>query len=693
MIEYSARRAGSESGSTSTNRRAGSESGSTFSTPRLAATALLAIVLFGLTWLAFEGRDRHREPVPTVASHVSTGDGNNESRRRAIGEASRRPMRVPPLMASRLGDHRRKSDDAINDDDVSRVGFLEEPVDRRDTKRAVLENVVEERDDIETESSDVEPSETDEAPPEMLPRGRSDDSDDPGDSEPEKDTANKDGESPRDALEELEDLPEQLTRPAVKIRSSAAETLDPQRAGQNLPPLLLSDVVISVTERYPSFLAAQEEYEIQAGKELAAWGAFDTKIKAESINEPLGFYKTYRHLAKLEQNTWRGGTIYSQYRLGAGDFPDWYGERKTDKGGEFKLGFLQPFLRDQAIDERRTEILLAQLRVNQVEPFVQAQLLDFVQSASAAYWSWVAAGQAYMLNRELLLITDERNKAMKLRVEKEDLPRLQLLQNERLIASRRAKLIEAERKLQQSSIKLSVYLIDSNGQPTPPSPAYLPKAFPQPLAPDGNRFEEDVALAMSNRPEPRELNIIRQQAEVERAYGTNQLLPNLSGGMDISKDVGEPSSSKRDKTPFEMSAGLYFDIPLQRRKAWGKIRSSEAKIHQVALKQQSVGNKIRSEVQDAVSAMVASYERFIQARISAELAEKVVDLEREIFAAGGGDILTVALQETAALDAELAVIDALADYFKAVAEYRAALGLNPLEGASPAVPIEMTRTE
>jgi outer membrane protein TolC len=481
-----------------------------------------------------------------------------------------------------------------------------------------------------------------------------------------------------DELEALERLPQQLTRPAVKFRSTPAEILDPVRAKRRVTPLHLPDVIQSVVDRYPSFLAAQEEFEIQAGKELSAQGEFDLKLKSQTANDPLGFYRNYRQLVKFEQNTWHGGTVYSQYRLGRGEFPAWYGDRQTDKGGEFKVGFIQPLLRDRHIDDRRAELFLAQLRLDQVEPFVQAQLLDFVQSASTAYWAWVAAGQAYMLNRELLLVTGERNQAIKNRVDEEDLPKLQLLQNERLIASRRAKLIEAERKLQQAAIKLSVYLIDSSGQPTPPSPAYLPAAFPQPRRPSGEAFEEDVLLALENRPEPRELSYIRRQAEVERTLGQNQLLPSLNAGIDASKDVGEQASSKGDKTPFELSAGLYFDIPLQRRKAWGKIRSSEAKIQQVALKQRSVANQIRAEVQDALSAMIAAHERFVQARISAELAEKVVALEREVFTAGGGDILAVSIQETAALDAELSVIDALFDFYAAVAKYRAALGLNPL---------------
>lgn len=446
-----------------------------------------------------------------------------------------------------------------------------------------------------------------------------------------------------------------------------------------LPPLQLNQVTESIYTSFPALQAASLEMEVATGKQVAAWGEFDLKVKADSISQPLGYYKNYRNSLKLEQGLWAGGAAYGQYRVGNGNFPTWYGERETNEGGEFKIGIAQPLLKDRNIDQRRADILQASLRQQQVEPAVRGQLLAFVNAGADAYWSWVAAGQAYETNRDLLRITIERNKIYEARVKLEDLPEIELIQNERLIASREAKLIESQRKLQQSAIKLSLFLRDDKGDPLLPPPGQLPRGFPPPVKPNLERLESDIAAAYVARPELQELNLMRSQAEVDLASGQNLTLPSLNAALEASKDVGQPTSSKGDKTPFEMEAGLYFEVPVQRRKGQGKIQEAQGKIGQLTAKRRLVENKIMLEVQDAMSALTASYDRWLRAQEGVKLAKQLEAAERARFARQDNDLLRVALQETAALEAKLLEIEAIADYFKAAAAYRAALATDPFE--------------
>lgn len=446
-----------------------------------------------------------------------------------------------------------------------------------------------------------------------------------------------------------------------------------------LPPLQLSQVTESIYTSFPALQAASLEMEVAAGKHVAAWGEFDLKVKADSISQPLGYYKNYRNSLKLEQGLWAGGAAYGQYRVGNGSFPTWYGERETNEGGEFKIGIAQPLLKDRNIDQRRADILQASLRQQQVEPAVRGQLLAFVNAGADAYWSWVAAGQAYETNRDLLRITIERNKIYEARVKLEDLPEIELVQNERLIASREAKLIESQRKLQQSAIKLSLFLRDEKGDPFLPPPGQLPKGFPPPVKPNLDRLESDIAAAYVARPELQELALMRSQAEIDLATGQNLTLPSLNAALEASKDVGQPTSSKGDKTPFEMEAGLYFEVPVQRRKGQGKIQEAQGKIGQLTAKRRLVENKIMLEVQDAMSALTASYDRWLRAQEGVMFAKQLEAAERARFARQDNDLLRVALQETAALEAKLLEIEAIADYFKAAAAYRAALATDPFE--------------
>jgi outer membrane protein TolC len=492
---------------------------------------------------------------------------------------------------------------------------------------------------------------------------------------------------PNTAAQELPP-PEQIptTKPGESVRQrldalapqlSQGQALSGQAPAGKIPslqsPLNLEQVKASVVEKFPLIQSVIQEAQVAAGKQQSARGAFDVKLLAESLNMPQGYYKNYRHLVKAEQPTWLGGAMYGQYRIGDGDFQPWYGERETNEGGEFKVGLAAPLLRNRAIDERRAEIARADLQAAVVTPQVERQILESVQISAYVYWSWVAAGQAYVVTQELLDVAADRDRAIRRQVELGNLPQTEQQQNERLIASRQAKLIEANRKLQSSAIKLSLFLRDDAGDPVLPTPRELPTRFPQPTDPRSLDLESDISRALDQRPELRELTVVRQIVSVDLQQSENELLPNLTAVVEASKDVGGPASSKRDKTPFELEAGLLFDVPIQRNKAYGKIQSAQGKLSQLSLKQQYTVNKIVSEVQDAHSALIAAYERIGRTQQSVELARKLVKAEYRSFELGNSDVLRIAIQESSELDARYLEIEALLDYYQAQAQYQAAV--------------------
>jgi outer membrane protein TolC len=246
-----------------------------------------------------------------------------------------------------------------------------------------------------------------------------------------------------------------------------------------------------------------------------------------------------------------------------------------------------------------------------------------------------------------------------------------------LIASRQAKLIEANRKLQGAAVKLSLFLRDGTGNPIVPTAKQLPLDFPPIVDPRQQPLDEAVAAALDRRPELQLLQIDRQLIDIDLQLSENELLPNLTAVMEASKDVGARASSKGDKTPFEMEAGLLFDVPLQRNKAQGKVQAARGKLSQLTLKQQFTVNKVIAEVQDAQLGRVAAFERVAKTRESAALAKTLVLAEYRSFELGNSDLLRIAIQEAAELDAQYLEIEALQDYFQADAQFSAALGALP----------------
>ncbi len=413
---------------------------------------------------------------------------------------------------------------------------------------------------------------------------------------------------------------------------------------------------------------------IAQGDLLAANGEFDLKLKADTLNMSLGFYENYRQAVGAEQPLFGGGSVFGGYRLGTGNFPEWYGDRRTKLGGEFKAGATIPLAQNRNIDDRRAGLRRNAWDVQSVEPEIQAQLIAFIQSASITYWNWVAAGQNVRIAEELLKNATERTDNLRTRVKQGDAPPIELVDNERLIVSRRTKLIDARRKFQQSAYKLSLFLRDESGQPRVIDESHLPREFPQADDPSQRHLDADIQSAVANRPELRALAILREQLNIDYAAAQNLCLPQVDAVLVGSQDVGTPANPKKDdKSPFELEGGLFASVPLQRRKARGKSLAVEGKLAQLQAKTQFTQEKIIAEVQSASAALNAAYQQLEQAHQALDLARQMEAAERRKFDLGDSNLLLVNLREQATADAATTELEARLNFFDAKADYRAAL--------------------
>lgn len=447
--------------------------------------------------------------------------------------------------------------------------------------------------------------------------------------------------------------------------------------------LTLDHVQQSVLATYPLLIAELEGRRIAAGAQLEAWGSFDTKLSGAAINQPLGDYENYRYALGLKQPTMWGGEIYSGYRIGRGEFEPWYKERETDDGGEFKAGIAVPFAQNRAIDLRRAELRKTTFGVAGVEFGIQGQLIAFIQSAALTYWEWVAAGEVYRISEALLDLARARVAYLEEQVDAERLPPIALIDNQRLIVSREAKLIEAQQKLQVSAIKLSLFLRDPGGVPIVPSPSLLPERLPEPEPFASEQLESDIAVALSNRPEIRELLNLRQQLEVDLSLARNLVLPAVDGTLGVSQDVGQDATSSakgpfgpNDKDELILEAGLLVEVPLQRRKARGKMLAAEAKLAQNAAKLGFMRNKVTADVQQTAASLAAAYAQYQRATEAVELNRQLEEAERIRLQEQRSDLLLLNLREQATADAALARVEAWLAWFQAAANRRAAMALD-----------------
>lgn len=437
-------------------------------------------------------------------------------------------------------------------------------------------------------------------------------------------------------------------------------------------PIVLDQVVDAIYQSYPLLRIAIAGRDVAMGDNVAAQGEFDFKVKADTLNQAEGFYQNYRQGVGFDQPLYGGGSVFGAYRIGQGKFEPWYGNRETNGGGEFQLGLSVPLWQNREVDERRAQLWRTAYGQSLVEPEIRGQLLGFVRDGSIAYWEWVAAGQNFRYAEQLLKLAQDRDQQLRSQVEEGDRAESDLTDNQRLIVGRRIKRLATLQKLQSAAVKLSLYLRLPGGIPFVPGPELLPASFPEPLPVERSTLQQDILFAQSRRPELMAFDINRRQLDVDLQQANNLLQPSLDGQILNSQDVGSPTL-KGDKTPYQLEAGLLFSVPLQRRKAKGKIAAVEGKIAQLNAKRQFASDKIAVEVQGAVIALDMAYQAISQAREAIRLNEEMQKFETIRLEKGDSDFLRLNLRETATFDARVVEVESLLRYFEAQSDYRAAV--------------------
>ncbi|MEM1303816.1 MAG: TolC family protein, partial [Planctomycetota bacterium] len=437
----------------------------------------------------------------------------------------------------------------------------------------------------------------------------------------------------------------------------------------------LTQVVNSVRNNFPLIREAAAARVIASGETLAAIGAFDHKLDGYSNGQPLDFFQNSWHVWGVERDTYWGGKIGAGYKLGRGSFEPWFLERETNDGGELSLKLQAPIGRDVAIDANRAELWRARLERDRVEPFIRAQVIGAVREGSIAYWDWIASGANLRIAEGVLQLGVDRIEFLREEVKAGAKAEIDLTDNRRIIVSRQAKVIDARRKLEQSAAKLSLFLRTATGAPVVLGRDVMPPAFPAIDSVDDLNEQQDIDFAIDNRPELAELSIVRRQLDIALRQAVNETRADVDGGLFFGQDVGNPTASD-NKSDFELEATLTVSVPLQRRKALGKLRQLRGKLAQLQAKTQFAGDKVAAEVRIARAALIAAAERVEQTTVGVELARQVQEAERERYRGGQSTLLNLNLREQQAAEAAVALVAAQLDYFVALSDYVAALGLD-----------------
>jgi len=464
--------------------------------------------------------------------------------------------------------------------------------------------------------------------------------------------------------------PPAVTSPVETAQASRPSPPNvPARPPSSAPPLMLEEVLESVVSQYPVLLAAIQERAMAEGKALGAQGAFDTKLSAKSEMNQFGFYKNRTNGAEVSQPLRNlGGEVFGGYKRGQGNFGPWEEDLLSLSGGEWSGGIRLPLFRNREIDERRTDLLIAELSITLANASIEKQRLKLFETAAKFYWEWASAGLKLQVAEALLQIAEERIQQVEEFVDAGQVAAIEVVDNRRAIFQRRSAVVSAERALQNAAFELSLFYRGDDGQPRIAPRERLPQ-LPEPALLTPERIEADLMRALDIRPEILGTEVEQQQSDAALKLAQNQMKPEIDVSAQYGRDNGTGSITKRGS---EFIAGLTLKTPFQRRKAKGEMAIQEAKLAQLDQKLRFARDRVSVEVRDAVSALEAAFQRLELTRLEAEAARQLAEAERERFELGDSTLFVVNLRELSAADARLKVITSLAEYHKAMAVYRAA---------------------
>ena len=435
-------------------------------------------------------------------------------------------------------------------------------------------------------------------------------------------------------------------------------------------PLALPELLDSVRNRYPPLLIALIEQDIAAGRLRQAEGAFDLGFSLRAGIAPKGYYDGSSGDIALDQRLpfW-GGNVFAGYRRSSGLLAD-YDKDRTQRDGEYRAGLRFNLLRDGPIDRQRAELMKARLDLGLADPFIQRQKLDIVRAATRSYYHWVAAGLRESVAREQLKVAEDRATALTEQANTGMVAPIVVTDNERLIVSRQLIVTQSRRRFEAASLELSLFYRGPDDLPITPARERLPQDLPAAELParlgDVSLLESVAEL----RPELRRVRLLKEKVEVDLRLARNATLPNLDLTLGVTRNEG--GGPFPDLQRNETRAGLEFRIPLQRNEALGRTQVSEAELRRLDQDLYFVRDRIRVEIKDGWSALAAASELLIVARRNVELSDLLVKAEQTRLRQGATDLLALQIREQALLEAQFAVVSAQADFFAALADYRAA---------------------
>ncbi|MCW5977771.1 MAG: TolC family protein [Bryobacteraceae bacterium] len=382
-----------------------------------------------------------------------------------------------------------------------------------------------------------------------------------------------------------------------------------------------------------------------------------------------------------------------------------------------------PLLRNREIDRERANLRVTARQVELSESNVEVKVIEVVERVEEAYWNLVAARQNVQVSSEAVNLAREQLARTRRMIDSGTLAPVEIAAAEAELERRVDTWYASIGQVTQVENALKVLITGSRHEPL-----WDDEIVPEERvleAPQFDQVRQAVDLSLKRRPELRQVGIQEETNAIQSELARNQTLPamNLVGGYLSSGLAGSVTTTQN---PFvEVSAaqiarlnelsrlqglpplppasfggapdkliggygsvlggvfenryptafvGLQFDFTARNRAAESELAQTAVNERRLKLQRALVEQRIEAQVRNALQELETARQRITAAESSARASQEKLDSEVRLFQTGESTNFLVLTRQNELADSRQRVVAAKADFNKAVARLRLAVG-------------------
>lgn len=358
--------------------------------------------------------------------------------------------------------------------------------------------------------------------------------------------------------------------------------------------------------------------------------------------------------------------------------------------GSFNVSITQPLLKNFLMNDDKRQIQLSIVNNDATQASTLATVSTTTASVEDAYWDLLAAWRNVAIQEDALhqsVLQQQSN----IRLAKRGAAApIDAVESSTQVAVYQQDVFSALQTVSELQNQLKSLIVTDPGDPIwranlVPTSAVL-------TLPQTPSVESLLATAMQNRPEVRQAIDAQKQADVNRAYAKNQLLPQADlqltyNGNGFAGNALPPLGGvfgTATPPPYydgswgqafanagrfsTYSAGIQVSLPIGNNTAKGALGVADEQAHIAAVQKLGTAERIQYEVRNAVQAYQASLARLFAARQAREASAQVLASEERKFLNGASTTFLVNQRQVEFVQNEGLELQAQADLNKAVVE-------------------------